>query len=144
MPNHRNFATMKKHLENPDVMFWQKIRSYVFKTVRELEKSMQNDGMSLSRFELLFFLYFDGELAPVELSRRMDVTRANISTFLRRLEKEELITKVTLNDDQKRPLYMLSKKGKLLFESFFPKHIKRVKAAVQKSKSEILNDLNSI
>ena len=92
----------------------------------QLEKGLMAEGCSVSRFQILFYLYFDGETAAVEIARKLVVTRGNISTFLRRMESDGLIKK-RVPKGQKRPLFSLTERGYSFFEAIFPSHIERVR-----------------
>lgn len=97
----------------------------------ELEKGLLAEDCSVSRFQILFYLYFDGHLPAVEIARKLLVTRGNISMFLRRMEADLLIEKV-IPRGQKRPLYTLTQKGVTFFENLLPPHIHRVKQLAPK------------
>lgn len=99
-----------------------------FQTIyQSFEEALLKNGCSYSRFQLLFFLYFEGSLAPVEISKKMLVTRSNISMFLKRMIGDGLVTECPESSSIKRPCYMLTEEGSRLFESVFPAHIERVK-----------------
>ena len=107
-------------------------------------EALLKDGCTYSRFQLLFFLYFEGSLAPIELSRRMLVTRSNMSMFLKRMIADGLVTECPESSSVKRPCYMLTAKGVMLFERLLPAHIKRVRKAMPVLPSntvKILQDL---
>lgn len=117
---------MKQLLDFPEVQSWRALMS-AFKCIfSELEKGLMTEGCSVSRFQILFHLYFEGDLAAVEIARILLVTRGNISMFLRRMESDGLIKK-NIPKGQKRPLFTLTLKGRRFFESIFPAHIERVR-----------------
>ena len=93
---------------------------------RTFDEALLKDGCTYSRFQLLFVLYFEGSMAPVDLSRKMLVTRSNITMFLRRMMTDALVTECPESISQKCPCYMLTPKGRSSFEALLPKHIKRV------------------
>lgn len=118
---------MRSLLEYPEVKSWRALMM-AFKTIfSELEKGLMAEGCSVSRFQILFYLYFEDALPAVEIARKLVVTRGNISTFLRRMESDELILK-RVPKGQKRPLYSLTAKGTAFFEEIFPPHIRRVRS----------------
>lgn len=84
------------------------------------------EGCSVSRFQILFYLYFEGDLPAVEIARKLVVTRGNISMFLRRMESDGLIQK-KVPKGQKRPRFSLAPKGRAFFEDILPAHIQRVR-----------------
>ena len=94
-----------------------------------LETALSKEGCSLSRFQILFILHFHGPMKPTEIAKQMLVTRGNMTMFLRRMVKDRLV------DKQKEPgkgwpLYRVSANGEAFFESIFPGHIVRVRAAM--------------
>lgn len=90
-----------------------------------LEKGLTDDGTTMARFQVLINLYFDGAMNAADLSRRLLVTRGNMSMFLRRMESDGLI-KYQIPAGQKRPEIHLSAKGLKVFEKLFPRHIRRL------------------
>lgn len=118
---------MRSLLDYPEVKSWRALMT-AFKTIfSELEKGLMAEGCSVSRFQILFYLYFEDAMAAVEIARRLVVTRGNISMFLRRMESDGLIQK-RVPKGQKRPLYSLTTKGTSFFEEIFPPHIQRVRS----------------
>ncbi len=98
-----------------------------FKSILSLlERGLMAEGCSVSRFQILFNLYFDGELPATEIARKLVVTRGNITMFLRRMEADGLI-KPVIPKGLKRPVFTLTTKGTAFFEKIFPAHIKRVR-----------------
>jgi MarR family transcriptional regulator, 2-MHQ and catechol-resistance regulon repressor len=127
-------AERKKKLEK--LLHCKKVRTWrslmvAFQTVyRELEKGLLADGCSMPRFQILLLLYFDAPLLPVEMAKRMFVTRGNISMFLKRVLSDGLIMVVTNESGGRRAKYQLTEKGTKLFEWLFPRHIGRIKKLV--------------
>jgi MarR family 2-MHQ and catechol resistance regulon transcriptional repressor len=117
---------MRKHLDFPEVQSWRALMSAFRSIFSELEKGLMAEGCSVSRFQILFYLYFEGDLAAIEIARILLVTRGNISMFLRRMESDGLIKK-SVPEGQKRPLFTLTLKGRRFFEKVFPPHIERVR-----------------
>jgi len=97
----------------------------------ELEKGLMAKGCSGSRFQILFYLYFEGDKPAVQIARKMLVTRGNISMFLRRMEADGLVRK-KVAPVQKRPVYSLTAKGRVFFEGILPPHIERVREKAPK------------
>ena len=118
---------------------------YAFQSVyRQLEKALLQEGSSIPRFQILFYLYFEGECSQIYISKKLFVTRGNISMFFKRLLAEKLIIISEKTIDDKRHNYRLTNKGKLYFEKLFPKHIKRVKKFMPILKSDVVKILKSI
>lgn len=117
---------MSPLLEIPEVKSWRALM-VAFKSIfSQLEKGLMAEGCSVSRFQILFNLYFDGEVPAVEIARKLVVTRGNISTFLRRMESDNLVKK-RVPPGQKRPVYSLTERGISFFEAILPAHIERVR-----------------
>lgn len=74
----------------------------------------------------------------------MKVSRANITTFLKRLTDDELITTTTENGSEKRPDYTLTKKGVKFFEQVLPSHIGNVEKVMTPFPSELIELLEAI
>ncbi len=114
-------------LDEPEVKSWRTLMA-AFQTIyRQLEKALLLEECSIPRFQILFFLYFEGPLPAVEIAKKLFVTRGNISMFLKRLQLDGLIKQVRIETTQKRPFFELTKKGVRKFEGIFPLHIGRVK-----------------
>lgn len=108
-----------------------------------LEKGLTDDGTTMSRFQVLFRLYFDGEMNAADLSRQLLVTRGNMSMFLRRMESDKLI-KFRIPMGKKRPVVHLSSRGIKLFEIVFPRHIKRLQNVLRPFTNQTKMDLESL
>lgn len=108
-----------------------------------LESNLQKAGWTVPRFQIMFYLYFEGPLAPSEIAHRLIVTRGNITAFLRRLVADKLIKAVTGNSEL-RPKYALTIEGKRGFETIFPPHAARVKKLVPSLDHHAIEQLNRI
>lgn len=116
-------------LEYPEVKSWRALMG-AFKTIlSNLEKGLLAEGCSISRFQILFHLYFEGELAATNIAKKLFVTRGNITMFLRRMESDGLI-KPVYSQGQKRAQFALTGGGVKFFEKVFPPHIKRIRKFV--------------
>lgn len=140
----KEYNKMRKLLDEPSVRSWRAIMD-VFITVRsELEQELMKEGFHLSRFQIFFHLYFYGPLAAAELARRLIVTRGNVSTFLKRLERDNQIMVCPSSPGVKRPLYRLTPKAEKTFEKMFPQHIERVKKRVPELPAPLIKSLLKI
>ncbi|MGE0632898.1 MAG: MarR family winged helix-turn-helix transcriptional regulator [Pseudobdellovibrionaceae bacterium] len=128
--NSKKTFPKRKKLESllmfPEVQSWRTLMAAFKSILTILEKGLVSENCSVSRFQILFYLYFEGDLAAVTIARKLVVTRGNITMFLRRLEADGLI-KPIVPKGQKRAVFTLTKKGAALFERIFPSHIKRVR-----------------
>ena len=134
---------LKAVLQQSDIQSWRLLME-TFRTVyNRLEKTLADEGASASRFQVLFYLYFEGPKRATELSRKLLVTRGNMTMFLRRMESDDLI-KYEFEDNQKRPIVHLSDKGVRFFENLFPRHIRRVSALVKPFSQQTMKDLEAL
>lgn len=131
-------------LEQPEVASWRILMNAFQALYQTFEEALLKEGCSYSRFQLLFFLYFEGSLAPVDLSRKMLVTRSNISTFLKRMTQDGFVTECPESSSTKRPCYRLTVKGRTFFEGIFPAHISRVVSVMPKLPKTQLTVLRQI
>ena len=107
-----------------------------------LESQLLQHGCGVSRFQILLALYFEGALAPVQLADRMNVSRANMTNFLRRLIDDGLVK--ASNSNAKRPDYELTESGVKYFEEIFPIHITNIKRIVPIIPAELMDRLDAI
>ncbi|RLA63711.1 MAG: hypothetical protein DRQ88_11100 [Epsilonproteobacteria bacterium] len=138
----------EKLLYRPKVKAWR----ILFRTHRAvfqyLDSEMRKKDCSISKFQVLLLIYFNGPMTPVAFSKRLNVSRANTTTFLRRIVKEGLIEATIEGGSEKRPAFNLTVKGEEYFERVFPEHIKAVEKVfnyhnedVNKKYLQIIDDL---
>jgi len=118
---------LEQLLVQPEIESWRTLMGAFQVVYRELERGLLSEKCSISRFQILFQLYFHGPLSAAEIARRLLVTRGNISMFLKRLEADGLARSRSLTKGGKRTLIELSPEGMRFFESLLPRHIERVK-----------------
>ena len=121
-------GSLQGALEDPAVKSWVSIMKAYRHIFSFLERELLQHGCGVSRFQILLALYFEGALAPVQLAERMNVSRANITNFLKRLTEDGLVH--ASNQSVKRPDYELTKSGVSYFEEIFPVHIANIKKIV--------------
>ena len=109
----------------------------------QLEKGLAEKDVSVSRFQVLFYLYFEGRSSASALSRKLLVTRSNMSMFLKRMESDGLI-EFDIPKGQKRPGIELTAKGAKFFEELFPEHAARVTNMVHSFAPQTIKDLEKI
>ena len=136
--------SMKAYLEINEVNSWRMLMEAYKRAYSYLDSALAKDGHSCARFQIFYYLYFDGPHSASALARKQVVTRGNISMFLKRLMAEKLVTSIAAPDSQKRKLFALSKKGREEFEKVFPKHIKRIQRVLPKANSAQLEFLSDV
>lgn len=140
MVKRNRLDTFKKELSHPTIVGWRALMELFKVTLTQLEERLGDYGCSTSRFQTLFFLYMDGPQAPVELSRKLVVTRGNITGLLKRMQDDGLI-KFVKTKDSKRDKVELTKKGVNFIEKIFPEHTKNVKTILPDFPQEVINFL---
>ncbi len=78
-------------LDSPKVKLWRTMLLSVEMIYEELGRKLNQKNCSYPRFRVLFALYFDGPLSASQLASRTRVSRANMSSFVRRLAEDDLI-----------------------------------------------------
>lgn len=131
----------KKARLNPRVDLWRKLLVLVESTYDTLEKKLNEKNYSYARFRLLFVLYFDGPCGAANLAKRLHVSRSNITTFIRRLEEDELIYVCPLSSTETRLKYVLSKKGIEQIEELMTYHFENIKNLPLFSRPELVSEL---
>lgn len=139
----RKTNQLVKLLENEEVKSWRLLMDTFQAVFSRLEKSLLDEGLSVTRFQVLFHLYFEPDIKPAELSRRLLVTRGNMSMFLSRMERDSLIER-KVPFGKKRAEMVLTTKGSRYFEKIFPRHIIRVKSLVKPLKRSTAEDLKRL
>jgi DNA-binding MarR family transcriptional regulator len=91
----------------------------------------------------MFHLYFTGPLSPSKIADLMMVTRGNITSFIKRMIEDDLIT-THQKRGQKRVVYGLTDLGIKHFERIFPRHAKRVCKLVPKMPANFVKQLGQI
>lgn len=131
-------------LNDPQVKSWRAIMTAFKHVYTKLDSALMQEGFHIARFQIFYCLYFEGSQSAAALSKRLLVTRSNISTFLKRLEQDKLIQICPTSPSMKRPYYRLTTKAERLFEQIFPQHIQRVKKWVPTLPSPLLRALKDI
>lgn len=106
-----------------------------------LEKRLNEKNCTYPRFRLLFLIYFEGPCSAATLAKRLHVSRSNLTTFLRRLEDDNLIAPCPLSSTDTRPKYMLSERGVEYAEDLMNFHFENVKKLPIFSRPEFIAEL---
>lgn len=116
-------------LSIPEIVSWRALMDTKKAIFSVLESCFQIDGYTVPRFQILFYLYFNGPLGHKELGILNQFTKGNTTTFLKRMLTDSLIEEIKGHTNN-RTLYQLSKKGLKEFEKLFPRHVQRVKSLI--------------
>jgi len=79
--------------------------------------------LTASQFGALEALYHLGTLAQVELSRKLLLSTANITTVLQNLEKRSLICRERDPNDQRVVRVSITEEGRQLVTAILPSHV---------------------
>ncbi|MFZ3230007.1 MAG: MarR family transcriptional regulator [Pseudobdellovibrio sp.] len=136
-------AKLVKLIESDEIKSWRLLMSTFQCVYGQLEKGLAEKDVSVPRFQVLFYLYFEGRTSASALSRKLLVTRSNMSMFLKRMESDGLIN-FDFPTGQKRPEIELTARGSKFFEELFPEHAARVTQMVHPFAPQTIKDLEKI
>lgn len=132
---------LEQLLKDPKVVSWRHALNTVEFLYSRFEDELVKSGCNMSRFEMLFHIYFSGPLSAIQLSEKMGVSRGNISGFVKRLLKDDLIAPCKMSSTVTRPKYSLSPKGEIFFEKIFKIHLKHIDEMVTPLSSKTIQEL---
>lgn len=143
--SNRKYAKKEKLeqlLNNPKVVSWRRALNTVEYMYSRFEDELVKSGCNMSRFEMLFHIYFSGPLSAIQLSVKMGVSRGNISAFVKRLLKDDLIAPCKMSSTATRPKYSLSPRGEVFFEKIFKIHLKHIDLMITPLSAKTLLELS--
>lgn len=123
----KNYSKFVNQSKETRISLWRQLLMLVESTYQDLEKELSKKDCTYPKFRMLFIIYFDGPCNSISISKRLRVSRSNISTFLKRLEKESLIKPCPINSTETRPRYILTNKGISYTEDLLSFHFENVK-----------------
>jgi DNA-binding MarR family transcriptional regulator len=132
---------LHKDKSDPRIEQWRKLLTLVETMYADLEKRLATKDCTYPRFRLLFILSFEGPCSAAFLSKRLHVSRSNLSTFIKRLEHDGLVETCPLSSSETRPKYILSTKGLRYAEGLFSFHFENVRNLPLFSGPEVMADL---
>ena len=128
---------LESYLSVPEVRAWRDLMDAYKAAYNYLDSKLLEEGYNCSRFQIFFFLYFEGPKTAIQLAKSIQVTRGNMSMFLKRLLSEDLIYDFRSKEKPKGVHYDLSHKGRRDFEKIFPKHVERIKKHFPRANSHV-------
>lgn len=126
---------------DPKVDLWRQMLVMVESLYETLEKKLNEKECTYPRFRLLFVLYFEAPCGPATLAKRLHVSRSNLTTFLRRLEEDELIYACPLNSTDTRLKYVLSEQGTAYTEELMAYHFENIKKLPIFSRPQLISEI---
>ncbi len=97
-------------------------------------------GLTPSQFGVLEVLYHLGKLPQVEISRKLLLSTANMTTVLQNLEKDGLVCRERDRQDQRYMQVTITEAGRALIEKILPAHV----AGIAAEMSVLTNDEQQI
>jgi MarR family 2-MHQ and catechol resistance regulon transcriptional repressor len=88
-----------------------------------LSRFLGKDGLTMSQFGALEALYHLGPLNQNKLGKKLLKTSGNITMVVDNLEKRALVKRVRSPEDRRSVSVTLTKDGRKLIESIFPRHL---------------------
>lgn len=121
-----------------------------FNSIRSLELSLiEANGLTIGQFALLELLYHRGDQTIGAATKLAMSTPGNMTVVVKNLAKQGLITTRKNPADKRSSTLQITEEGKLLMDSLFPEHSRRITAFLsglsaqeQKSVQELLRKLN--
>lgn len=130
-------------LNNSPVRLWRALMACHDLIYTHFEKNLSSKGLSYSRFQILFHIYFNPHCSATFIADKMNVTRGNISTFLKRMIEDQLISE-HFEKNKKRCTYILSKKGHVFFEKTLEIHLSEVEKIIPKGNEKLITHLMTL
>jgi len=89
----------------------------------EISASVNEMGLSLSSFMALEALYHKGSLSASQLKSKVLIANSSLSYVIDQLEKKGLILIESDEEDKRKKLCSLTKKGQKLMKNVYDKHV---------------------
>ena len=131
---------MAKVNSSEAVQSWKLIMFAYREVIGALENTLKQYDCSISKFQILYYMYFEGSQRPVDIANLISVSRPNVHTFFKRLMADKLI----VAGAGARPRYSLTKKGESLFEVVFLEHGEHIDAMMSPMNDEFKNFLHKL
>ncbi len=104
------------------VRLWLYLVKIVLPLEREVNQHLQqNHGQSLTRFDVLAQLDRFGDLSVGQLANRLIASAGNITSLLRRMESEGLLTRAPAAD-RRASLVQITAHGRRTYKALIPRH----------------------
>lgn len=93
-------------------------------------KDMKRRGLSPSEFAILELLYHKGKFPLQQIGDKILVTSGSITYNIDKLEKKELLRRVSCASDRRVTYAEITERGTELFNDIFPEHAEVVRASM--------------
>lgn len=117
--------------------------AYLYSLIdNKISNYLKEFDLSPAKFNTLMIIKHEGKengLSQVDICKKLLVTASNITKLLDRLDKDQLIIKLTQKDDRRVNLIKISNKGSDLLDQVWPGYLKIIKDLSGSISSEELN-----
>lgn len=142
----RRFASDYPEMEVSTTAACLRILKVASVMLRELERHFARHGLSQARFLALIVLEREPEKQqmPVEIARKMGISKKNTTRLLALMEQDGLITIKAHATDKRASIVMATRKGKKLLADVIPGYsllFKRAMSNLDKQSKELLIQL---
>ncbi|MFE4570431.1 MarR family winged helix-turn-helix transcriptional regulator [Paenibacillus chitinolyticus] len=93
-------------------------------------KDMKRHGLSPSEFAILELLYHKGKFPLQQIGDKILVTSGSITYNIDKLEKKELLRRISCPSDRRVTYAEITERGTELFNDIFPEHAEVVRASM--------------
>ncbi|PKR86858.1 MarR family winged helix-turn-helix transcriptional regulator [Heyndrickxia camelliae] len=113
------------------------VLSRAFRGLNEYSNQyIQKCGLHPTEFAVLELLYHKGEQPLQQIGEKILLASGSITYVVDKLEKRELLNRVTCPQDRRVTFAHITEKGKELIASIFPEHQKRIQKSMSILSSE--------
>ena len=123
---------------------WLKLARVHQKVQRQLDRLLDDCGLTLPQFDVLANLGMSEGITQQELAERLLVTKGNVCGLLDRMESAGWVKRTPSSDDRRANRIHLTPRGRTALQSAFPVHlglIQRCLAPLSSVDQARLNDL---
>ena len=148
-------------LEDIDLEFFKTLNVplsdiLVIKAIHEIRKELEVNveeelkeyNLSIAQIDILAALLIKGDATSTVLSKKLRVSKANLTGMIKRLEDKNLVTRASSKSDGRLKIIKLTKKGKSKIEKVIPAYIVLMSDALKevstKDKNSLVANLNLI
>ena len=87
------------------------------------EEELKEFNLSIPQIDILAVLLIKGAATSTELSKKLKVSKANLTGMIKRLEQQGLVKRDSCQDDGRIKIIKLTRTGKNKIEKVIPKYI---------------------
>jgi len=96
----------------------------------KIKEDVSKYDLNLSEFGALEVLYHKGPLPVQSICEKVLIANSSMSYVIENLIKKELIDKVKNPSDRRIHIVHLTKKGTMLFDEIYPKHLSYMRSII--------------